>query len=210
MGTRPRRRLTLHVMIGAWMNASRRDRVTELVGLRRSGACNWRPSRASRCWNEPSSAPSRRPTSTSSSRSGWRPSRTRCSAGIEEPTPDGRTPVQQLRAINERAQGLIAEQERVFIDGLVPALADAGIEIVRWVDHHRRRAQATGRVLRATDLPRPHPAGGGPQPPVPLHLEPCAQRRRARGRPRDRGAALCPSQGADLVPPVGRGQPRPA
>ncbi len=55
-------------------------------------------------------------------------------AGVEEPTPDGRTASQQLAAISERAHELVARQERVFLDELVPGLADAGIAIVAWDD----------------------------------------------------------------------------
>jgi polyphosphate kinase len=55
-------------------------------------------------------------------------------AGVEEPTADGRTASQQLAAIDLRAHQLIARQEQVFLDELLPALADAGIVIVGWHD----------------------------------------------------------------------------
>src|SRR5690349_18218088 len=55
-------------------------------------------------------------------------------AGVEEVTPDGRTPSQQLVAIEERAHELAARQEAVYLEELVPALAEAGIAIVRWSD----------------------------------------------------------------------------
>ena len=55
-------------------------------------------------------------------------------AGLEEPTPDGRTPAQQLAAIGARARALVARQEEVFLDELVPALAAAGVEIISWKD----------------------------------------------------------------------------
>ncbi|MDQ3469800.1 MAG: polyphosphate kinase 1 [Actinomycetota bacterium] len=53
-------------------------------------------------------------------------------AGIEEPTPDGRTAAQQLVEIADRASELVARQESVFLDELVPALAAEGISIVSW------------------------------------------------------------------------------
>ena len=43
-------------------------------------------------------------------------------AGIEEPTADGRTATQQLAAITELAGELVAHQEHIFLDELVPAL----------------------------------------------------------------------------------------
>ena len=55
-------------------------------------------------------------------------------AGIEEPTADGLSATQQLAAINDRAGQLVARQEAVFLDELVPELADAGIAIVGWSD----------------------------------------------------------------------------
>jgi polyphosphate kinase len=55
-------------------------------------------------------------------------------AGVEEPTADGRTAAQQLAAIKDQAHELVARQEAVFLDELVPALAAAGVAIVRWDD----------------------------------------------------------------------------
>ena len=48
-------------------------------------------------------------------------------AGLGSHTPDGRTPAQQLLEIRDRVEGLVARQERTFLDDLVPALADAGV-----------------------------------------------------------------------------------
>jgi polyphosphate kinase len=55
-------------------------------------------------------------------------------AGVEEPTADGRTASQQLAEIDGRAHELVARQEQVFLDELVPELAAAGISIVGWAD----------------------------------------------------------------------------
>jgi len=55
-------------------------------------------------------------------------------AGVEEPTADGRTAAQQLTEIAGRAHELVARQDQVFLDELVPALAGAGIAIVGWGD----------------------------------------------------------------------------
>ena len=64
-------------------------------------------------------------------------------AGIEEPTADGRTATQQLAAIAERAHELVARQEQVFLDELVPALAD-GRHRHRRLGRPRRRPTASG------------------------------------------------------------------
>jgi polyphosphate kinase len=55
-------------------------------------------------------------------------------AGVEEPTADGRTASQQLAEIDVRAHELVARQEQVFLEQLVPELAAAGIAIVGWDD----------------------------------------------------------------------------
>ncbi|MGI9052934.1 MAG: RNA degradosome polyphosphate kinase, partial [Ilumatobacteraceae bacterium] len=55
-------------------------------------------------------------------------------AGIEEVAADGRSATQQLVDIAEQAGLLVARQEDVYLDELVPALAEAGIAIVGWAD----------------------------------------------------------------------------
>jgi polyphosphate kinase len=52
-------------------------------------------------------------------------------AGLEAPSPDGRTPRQQLAAIRDEVSRLLALQARVWNHELVPALAKEGIAIVR-------------------------------------------------------------------------------
>ncbi len=47
-------------------------------------------------------------------------------------TPDGRTAGQQLGEIRERVSKLLARQQQVFLDEIVPALADAGIRFSAW------------------------------------------------------------------------------
>src|SRR3712207_5049471 len=53
-------------------------------------------------------------------------------ARIEEPTPDGRTAARQLTEIAQRVRRLVARQDAVFRDQLVPELAAAGAAIVSW------------------------------------------------------------------------------
>jgi polyphosphate kinase len=55
-------------------------------------------------------------------------------AGVNEPTVDGRTASHQLAEIRDRAHELVAHQESVYLDELVPELAAAGVAIVGWDD----------------------------------------------------------------------------
>jgi polyphosphate kinase len=51
---------------------------------------------------------------------------------VVTPTPDGRTPRQQLTEIREQVQDLVRTQEAIVRDVLVPQLAETGIFISRW------------------------------------------------------------------------------
>ena len=65
--------------------------------------------------------------------------------GVEDRTPDGRTPLEQLEAIGERVRAFVDRQERIFTEDLVPALRDNDICIVRWseLDPAERSRMAT-------------------------------------------------------------------
>ncbi len=58
--------------------------------------------------------------------------RDQVAAGIDEPTWDGRTPHEQLVEVSARVPVMLAHQEDIYVDDLVPALAAEGIEIVAW------------------------------------------------------------------------------
>jgi polyphosphate kinase len=53
-------------------------------------------------------------------------------AGITSPTDDGRTPAQQLLEIRDRVQDLVREQERIFLEEIVPGLAEHGVVFSSW------------------------------------------------------------------------------
>jgi polyphosphate kinase len=53
-------------------------------------------------------------------------------AGLGVSTPDGLAPDEQLATIRERVLDLTAHQERIFLDEIVPALAEAGIQLSDW------------------------------------------------------------------------------
>ena len=52
--------------------------------------------------------------------------------GIEQPTPDGRSPAQQLAEISDWIPAFVQRLDTTFMDQLCPELHDAGIEIIRW------------------------------------------------------------------------------
>ena len=55
-------------------------------------------------------------------------------AGFDRPTPDGRTPAQQLVDIKASVPGFVEHLDAAFVDRLVPALAEAGVAIIHYAD----------------------------------------------------------------------------
>ena len=55
-------------------------------------------------------------------------------AGVQTPSIDGVRPRQQLAAIRERVMSLVERQDRLVLDELLPALADADIRITKFAD----------------------------------------------------------------------------
>ncbi len=53
-------------------------------------------------------------------------------AGVRTRSVDGLRPGEQLEVIRARVKDLVARQDRIFLDGLVPALAEAGIRLSDW------------------------------------------------------------------------------
>ena len=69
------------------------------------------------------------------------------------PDPSGLTPRQQLGAVRERAQALVAAQYRLTVDVLLPALAMHGIRIVAFDDLDDRQAAALRGFFKNAVLP---------------------------------------------------------
>ena len=55
-------------------------------------------------------------------------------AGFDRPTPDGRTPAQQIEDIMARVPDFVERLDAAFNDRLVPALAEAGVALVHYAD----------------------------------------------------------------------------
>ena len=53
-------------------------------------------------------------------------------AGLTQPSPDGRSPAQQLMEAGWRVGELVGRQDHVFLDVLLPLLRFEGIEILHW------------------------------------------------------------------------------
>ncbi len=53
-------------------------------------------------------------------------------AGVRTRSDDGLGPREQLRAIRSRVEALVARQDRIFLDQLVPQLAEAGVRLSDW------------------------------------------------------------------------------
>jgi polyphosphate kinase len=53
-------------------------------------------------------------------------------AGLAAPSPDGRTPAQQLSELRERVAELVHRQERLFLDQVTPDLSEVGIILSSW------------------------------------------------------------------------------
>jgi polyphosphate kinase len=60
--------------------------------------------------------------------------RDQMAAGIDKPTWDGRTPFEQLTEISARVPEMVRRQESIFVEQLLPGLAEAGLHIVSMED----------------------------------------------------------------------------
>ena len=88
-------------------------------------------------------------------------------AKIEEPTPDGRSATRQLGEISEAVRSLVARQEDVFLDQLVPALSEAGVSIVHWSDLSATDRKAMTEVYEERVFPVLTPLAVDPSHPFP-------------------------------------------
>ncbi len=122
-------------------------------------------------------------------------------AGVENPTQDGRIPSETIALIRERVLEQGGRLTGCFEGRLRPA-ARRPRHPARERERARRGApRGAGQALPEGDLPSPHPAGRGSRTAVPLHLQPVAQPRRARARPRQRPDRVRAREGPDRDPP---------
>ena len=104
-------------------------------------------------------------------------------------SPDGLDPAEQLRAHPERrSTSSCQRQAAIFTKDIAPALEEAGIRFADWDELDDADRAVARRGVRRARLPRAHPARGRPGAPVPLHLQPLAQPRRASSATRRRAS----------------------
>ena len=130
-------------------------------------------------------------------------------AGIERPSPDGRTPAQTLAEIGHRVLEFVDRIDGTYVERLVPELREAGIHDRLVGRGDRRRTHRARRLVRRARLPGAHPARRRSRSPVPVHLGPRALAGGQRGRSRDRRPSVRPAQGAHALPAAGAGRARP-
>jgi polyphosphate kinase len=88
-------------------------------------------------------------------------------AAVAVASPDGMSPLEQLRAIRGRVEGLVARQVASFNDGIVPALADAGIALVRADEVTKKELSQLHSVFRQQIFPVLTPLAVDPGHPFP-------------------------------------------
>lgn len=88
-------------------------------------------------------------------------------AEVSEPSVDGRTPLQQLREIAGRVQKFATQQERLFANDLLPALAANGVRIVRWTKLGKKAREALTADYESRIFPILTPLAVDPSHPFP-------------------------------------------
>jgi polyphosphate kinase len=88
-------------------------------------------------------------------------------AAVAVASPDGMSPLEQLKAIRNRVEGLVDRQVSIYNRGIVPALADAGIALVRADDMSKKELSQLHTVFREQIFPVLTPLAVDPGHPFP-------------------------------------------
>jgi polyphosphate kinase len=88
-------------------------------------------------------------------------------AAVAMASPDGMSPLEQLRAIRVRVEALVQRQLNIFNDELVPALGGAGITLVRAADVTKKELSQLHSVFRQQIFPVLTPLSFDPAHPFP-------------------------------------------
>jgi len=89
-------------------------------------------------------------------------------AGVTDPSPDGRTPREQWRAVLDTARGMFAQQAACYRDVVRPALADAGIHVVDHDDLTTAQQRELRDYFESSVLPTLTPLTFDPAHPFPF------------------------------------------
>jgi polyphosphate kinase len=90
-----------------------------------------------------------------------------CAAGISTPSPDGRTPEEQLREVREEVKLQLRIAGELFEKELRPALAEQGIRVCDWTDLHETARAHLGRIFEREIFPVLTPLAVDPAHPFP-------------------------------------------
>lgn len=91
----------------------------------------------------------------------------RIAAGVAVPAASGLMPTEVLDVIWATSRELSERQARLFLDDIVPALTDAGIELVRWEDLDKEEQKACKRLFKDRVFPVLTPLAVDPAHPFP-------------------------------------------
>src|SRR5262249_52839069 len=91
----------------------------------------------------------------------------RIAAGVAVRSASGLMPKEVLRRIWSEASELMARQARVFRDQLIPALAEEGIELLRWEDLDRPGPGECKKIFKERIFPVLTPLAVDPAHPFP-------------------------------------------
>jgi polyphosphate kinase len=89
-------------------------------------------------------------------------------SNVRELPPDGRTPRQQLAAIDAVVRPMLARQRRLFNEEILPGLRQSGLEIVRWDDLRPSERRHCGEVFDKQLFPTLTPLAVDPAHPFPF------------------------------------------
>jgi polyphosphate kinase len=88
-------------------------------------------------------------------------------AAVAVSSPDGMSPLEQLKAIRGRVEAQVERQVRLYNEGIVPALAEAGIAIVRGDEVSKKELSQLHSVFRQQIFPVLTPLAVDPGHPFP-------------------------------------------
>ena len=124
------------------------------------------------------------------------------SAGIGATSPDGRTPGQQLLEVRERVERLVERQQRLFLDGVAPALAANGVRLSSWDELDDDDEKFMVETFEQRIFPVLTPLAVDPGHPFPYISNLSLNLAVLRARSRHRRAAVRPGEGAGPAAPV--------
>ncbi|MEO8503511.1 MAG: polyphosphate kinase 1 [Acidobacteriota bacterium] len=87
---------------------------------------------------------------------------------VSELSPDGRTPTEQLEAINAAVRPMVAAQHSIFLNDLVPELRRNGLEILRWEEVSEGERDHLRRFFESSVFPVLTPLALDPAHPFPF------------------------------------------